>query len=127
MNSRSWAEGLSDAFLFVVVTLPVALSLALAPFCSGWNEGSMSGTCSIEFIAGLYDFLNGIFLLLAFGGIIFVFPLIAIAIIVSTVAKLRKFKNGYRPDSVYGVMKEVVYVLPLLFIVYQLLAFFYFI
>jgi hypothetical protein len=88
-SSTTKKEYVADSLLAFIVLLPVLLFLVTSIFCSGWNEGSGVGTCSIP-ITGIYETFMGVILILSFGGIIFVLPFVAALLAVSVYSKIKK-------------------------------------
>jgi hypothetical protein len=122
---KSWAEGIADATLFIFVTVPLLAILVTVPFCSGWNEGTGRGTCTLPILDGLYNRTMGFALLLAFGGVMIVLPIIVIAGLVSVVAKIRRFVRGYRPQTPLAIVSELAFIIPIVAIVYLFSSFGY--
>lgn len=121
----TWLEHVSDALLFLLVTLPVATILLMSFLCSGWNEGSMTGTCSVAGLDSVYNVAMGSLLLLAFGGFILVAPVILIAFCISVVTKISKYAHGYRPSGAFETAMEVFYSVPLFLVCYAVWAIFF--
>lgn len=120
MEKNNRAGTIADAGLFVIVTVPLALMLLVSSVCSGWNEGTMSGTCSLPVLTPLYDTLSTVMLMMAFGGFIFVGPVLLVFAIISIVSKIRKYYQGYRPKSVFAICREIIAIIPIAFLAYTI-------
>ncbi len=121
MNKRSWSEKTADIILFLFSTsiiLIVGTMLLVAPYCSGWNEGSMHGSCTIPMLEGLYNAASNFTLLFAFTGMLTA-PIAIVAALVSLVAKaMRRKKVGPFHHS------EIFYAIPLMLFLVLLVSFF---
>src|SRR3989344_1395803 len=120
MKNRSKTEGIADAFLFVLVTLPLLAVLVTSSLCGGWNEGSMAGTCTVPAMEGFYNSLMGIFLLLAFGGFLIVGPIVLVLITISLLLKIGRYRRAERPHSLGGWVIDGVTCIPIFAIGYML-------
>jgi hypothetical protein len=121
---RSRVEGIADTTLFFFVTVPLLAVLITVPFCSGWNESTMAGTCTPPMWEGIYNNIMGLFLIIALAGPIFVVgPVVFVAGVVSVVAKISRFADGYRPRTVSAIALEIVLIIPLAVVVYFCLSF----
>ncbi|OHB18506.1 MAG: hypothetical protein A2854_00025 [Parcubacteria group bacterium RIFCSPHIGHO2_01_FULL_56_18] len=108
-------EGISDAALFLLVTLPAVVIWITSLFCQGWNEGTMSGTCTIPVLTGVYDGINGLMLFMAFGGVLLWLPLVLLFVIVSTIIKIRSLRSA---DTMTKAANLLFLAIPLLILVY---------
>ena len=113
---KSW-DGIPDAVLFVLVTIPVACILIMAPFCPGGNEGSWA-TCQPAFLDGLENTLGAFMPLLAFGGFVVVGPIVFFAAVASFVAKIFKYVRGFRPRTAFAIAREILTIVPLFVLAY---------
>jgi hypothetical protein len=111
-------EGLADAALLILVTVPVALMLVMSPFCGGWNEGTMSGTCTIPLFEGVYNTLNGFLLVIGFGGIIVYGPIVLMALVISIVTKVGGYARGHRWTTMQERVQLLLAIVPLLVVLY---------
>ncbi len=102
-------EGISDVVLFVLVTIPLFIALITTPFCNGWNEGSMAGTCTIPALEGIYNVFNGIMLSVAFGGFLIILPLILIALVISIRAKTQALSR----DEQWNTLPKIAQLVPI--------------
>jgi hypothetical protein len=125
MNSSGKFENSIDILLWVLFVLPVLtfviLGLLTAPYCSGWNEGSLQGTCTIPGLQDIYNTAqNSAFMYAIFG--IFMAPLVAIGSGISLVQKILRYGRGYRPGSAKTFLFECLRVVPIV-IIFGLLLF----
>ncbi len=104
---RTNFENTVDWILAIIFTAPITLLLITTTFCSGWNEGTMAGTCVIPALAVLYNWLNGILLLAAFFGFI-IGPLIFILIVISFVQKILRYGKGNYPRDRKGIGIDIL-------------------
>jgi hypothetical protein len=94
----------SDWFLVVVLVL-IGFMVLLQSLCSGWNEGSMAGSCAVSFMEPIYDVVMGLVLIAAIFGILWM-PALLIFFIVfyvwNTRDRIRKFhEEGARSLTRY--------------------------
>ena len=81
----------ADMILLIMVIIPIFILLLTAPFCSGWNEATADGHCTISVLTGLYNFVYGMVFILAFLGGPFI---ILIALLISVTFKIIRFKKS---------------------------------
>lgn len=113
---RKISERFTDAILLVFITFPLMFISITMPFCNGWNEGSMAGSCDPVFLEGVYNMIMSMGLFLSFT--IFFAPLVLGAVVISLVAKILKYTQGYRPRTVKAVIWETITIIPLLAVIY---------
>jgi hypothetical protein len=69
--------GLCDAVIALLVVTPVAVSVLSGWLCAGWlDEAHLTGTCVVPMLAQLKDVESGYVLLLPFGLVFLVGPLV---------------------------------------------------
>ncbi len=123
LSNRGWIERIADATLFFFITIPLLGVLITVPFCSGWNESTGHGTCTLAMLEDFYNDIMFLFLFVGLAGPIFVIgPAVFAASVVSTVAKISRFARGYRPRTVSAIALELVFIVPLAVVVYFCLS-----
>ena len=120
---RSFWENASDIALFFLATLPFVLEIITNALCTGWNTGTMSGTCTVPALEGIYNVLTGLLFFFVVGGFFFVLPVILIALVVTIVAKIRRYARGYTPD-IAEIILELLTIIPVMITLYLLFLFF---
>lgn len=114
---RSLVENIADWFLGIFITAPTFVGMILwtltAPYCDGWNEGSMAGTCVIPGLEVLYNSFNNIGFLY---GISFLLlgPIALLAAVLSAIRKIARYWKGYRPQSKRDILLEIGTGIPIL-------------
>jgi hypothetical protein len=99
--------------------------IALSFTCSGWNEGTMAGTCALSVLEPIYNALLACALLLAFGGVIFYGPLVLLFYAISSYYKVRGWTSGNAAPHMHNRWGLVVWgitTLTILWFVYVLAA-----
>lgn len=120
MNPKrtSTFEDFIDVMLSGVVVTVGALALsmfALAPFCGGWNEGSMQGTCTPAGIQQMYVSLHNVALMFAITGILWM-PLAIIAACASFFVKVLRYIHEFRAGTFSWTTVEIFRILPTLIV-----------
>jgi hypothetical protein len=112
---KTKTERTIDVVLFVTVTVPTAFLLLTSALCSGWNEGSMEGSCIVPAIDGFYNGLMGLVLILSFFGI-FWLPVLIILVIVNYRLKRKRYKAEGRPQTWGGKFLDAVAFAPIVLV-----------
>ena len=117
---RGSFEKLCDWLLVATVGVLGVLfgvGILLSPFCSGWNEGSMAGTCTILPLDFLYNAVNGFALIFAFTGILWG-PVALFCAVISVMRKIGRYARGGWPTSTSERIKEMLRWVPLAFLAF---------
>ena len=118
LSRRSWPEGVADTVLFFFVTVPLLAVLITIPFCSGWNESTGTGTCTLPMLENFYNGIMGLIVIALLAGPIFLIsPIVLISGIVSVMAKIRRISGGYRPRTALTIIYDFAFIIPLVAIV----------
>jgi len=115
-NKAGKFENIVDVLLgmiFLVVGILIIGSIVLAPYCGGWNEGSMQGACNPSSLNELYNSVSNYGLLVAITAIIWL-PLALLAVVLSIVTKVIRYVRGFRPQSVLAVLIEITRLIPII-------------
>lgn len=96
MSKYHMIERTCDATLFFFLAVPFLIPMALAPFCDGWNEGSVSGTCTIPALTELYNDVNAWLMMIAFAGIFFIGPIVLVALATTLILKVIRITRWLR-------------------------------
>jgi hypothetical protein len=105
LSRRSWIEGLADAVLFYLVTVPLLAVLITMPFCSGWNASTVHGTCTLPMLTNYHNGVMEIVLFVGLAGPIFlIMPIVMVVAVVSVVSKIRRVARGYRPQTPFAII-----------------------
>jgi hypothetical protein len=131
-SKKGGIETIADIILFFFVTIPLIGVLITLPFCSGWNESTGNGKCTLHLLENFYNGIMSLFLIIALAGPIFVIGPIVLgvviivlgAVIVSVSAKISRFAQGYRPRTVSAIALDFVLVIPVAAVVYFCLSIF---
>lgn len=86
-------ERLSDSVLGLLLVLPAVAFVALSFDCGPWDE-SRTITCASPLLAPIAQILQGMLLLMAFGGFLLYLPIVGGAWVNSTRYKRRAWKAG---------------------------------
>jgi hypothetical protein len=118
LSCRSRIEGIADMVLFFFVTVPLVAILITLPFCSGWNESTGDGTCTLPMLTNFYNGIMMIILIVGLTGpIFFIIPIAMVAVVVSVVSKIRRIAGGYRPQTAFAIISESVFIIPIVVVI----------
>ena len=75
---------------YYVIFIIIGLIFLINTSCSGWNEASMNGSCTVPGLAPIYNFLMGILLMLAFTAFMWIPLLLVCLLVYSQITKKKK-------------------------------------